>query len=239
VACSYFRCSAASVYGEGSRTALIHGLSSPLYWCLFSWARLLQPRRSRPVLCFPTIASTSEYKRLDIRRLRQEGVFNHRNWLTWQWTLNDQPYGNINILPESNRLTLSYRHRTGGEWKSERYPVLITQTHCHFGGVRQWFLCSARGCTRRVAVLYGGGIFACRHCHQLAYDSQCERVHERALSRAQKLHVRLGGSGAVGDGLPPKPTGMHWKTYRGLANRFLRDESVMDAAAAALFGLAF
>jgi hypothetical protein len=57
------------------------------------------------------------------------------------------------------------------------------------------------------------------------------------LSRAQKLHVLLGGSGAVADGLPPKPKGMHWKTYRTLANRFRRHEMAMDYAAAAYFRL--
>jgi hypothetical protein len=181
---------------------------------------------------------TSKYKRLDIRRLQQKGVLNLRHWLNWQWTLNDQPYANINIRPESDRVMLSYRHRSGGgEWKNEEYPVLMTQTHCHFGGVRQWFLCPARGCTRRVAVLYGGAIFACRQCHQLAYDSQSEAAHDRALRRAQKLHVRMGGSGAVGDGPPPKPRRMHWKTYKLLADRFERAEMVMDAEAWAFFRL--
>jgi hypothetical protein len=28
------------------------------------------------------------------------------------------------------------------------------------------FICPAAGCGRRVAILYGGGNFACRHCYQ-------------------------------------------------------------------------
>src|SRR5215469_1119067 len=63
------------------------------------------------------------------------------------------------------------------------------------------------------------------------------KPHDRALSRLQKLHIRLGGSGAVGDGLPPKPKGMHWKTYRVLADRFRRQDIAMDSAAAAYFGV--
>ena len=138
------------------------------------------------------------------------------------------------------RVAQVYRHRRGGgDWQSEEYPVRLAHSPCHLGGFRKWFLCPARGCGRRVAVLYGGGIFACRDCHQLAYESQREKPHERALSRAQKLHVRLGGNGAVADGLPPKPKGMHWKTYRTLANRFQRHEMAMDYAAAAYFGLDF
>jgi hypothetical protein len=182
--------------------------------------------------------TTSDYLRLDIRRLHQKGVL-ERSWtVSWQWTRNDEPYADIQIRPEPGRVVLSYRHRSrGGDWQREEYPVQVVKSDCYLGGARKWFLCPARGCGRRVAVLYGGGIFACRHCHQLAYDSQRERPHDRALSRTQKLHVRLGGSGAVADGLPPKPKGMHWKTYRALANRFRQYEMAMDYAAAAYFGL--
>jgi len=113
------------------------------------------------------------YLRLDIRRLHQEGVLARCGAASWQWTHNDQPYANLRIRPEADRVMLSYRHSSGGnDWQSKEYPVFLVQSHCHFGGARTWFLCPARGCGRRVAVLYGGGIFACRHCHQLAYDSQ-------------------------------------------------------------------
>jgi hypothetical protein len=182
--------------------------------------------------------TTSDYLRLDVRRLQQEGLLDKCMSFGWQWTRNDEPYANIRIRSELDRIMLSYRHRSGGgDWQSKEYPVLLMQSRCHFGGARKWFLCPARGCDRRVAVLYGGGIFACRHCHQLAYESQREKPHYRALSRAQKIHVRLGGSGAVGDGLPPKPKGMHWKTYRRLAHRFERQEMTMDAEMAAYLGL--
>ncbi len=176
-------------------------------------------------------STTSEYLRLDIRRLVKQGVLEQRFPVGWQWTRNNEPYADIQIHPDEDRLVLKYRHRRhGGEWKSEEHSVLIDESPCHFGGARKWFLCPARGCGRRVAVLYSGGIFACRQCHQLSYESQRERLHDRALSRAQKLHVRLGGSGAVADGLPPKPNGMHWKTYERLANRFDGEERAMNIA---------
>jgi len=181
--------------------------------------------------------TTSDYLRLDVRRLQQKGCLEPGSSFGWQWTRNEQPYANIQIRSQFDRIVLSYRHRRrSDDWQSEEYPVLLTQTPCHFGGVRQWFLCPARGCGRRVAVLYGGEIFACRTCHQLAYESQREEPHNRALSRAQSLHVRLGGTGAVGDGLPPKPRGMHCTTYKNLAARFLRLEAAMDLAVLARFG---
>ena len=36
----------------------------------------------------------------------------------------------------------------------------------------------------------------------------------RALSKAQAIRVRLGGSTAMQDRLPPKPKRIRWKTYR-------------------------
>jgi hypothetical protein len=181
--------------------------------------------------------TTSAYLRLDVRRLQQKECLEPGRSFGWQWTLNDKSYANIQIRSEFDRIILSYRHRRRSEdWESKEYPILLTQTPCNYGGMRHWFVCPARRCGRRVAVLYGGEIFACLHCHQLAYESQREASHNRALSRAQKLHVRLGGSGAVADGLPPKPRGMHQKTYGVLASRFLRLETAMDLAAAAYFG---
>lgn len=82
------------------------------------------------------------------------------------------------------------------------------------GGVRWWFICPAKGCGKRVAFLYGGRIFACRHCHNLAYRSQHETAPFRLLSQSQKIHMSMGGDGCeAGDFPPRKPKGMHWKTY--------------------------
>ena len=88
-----------------------------------------------------------------------------------------------------------------------------TARPCNYGGERVWFLCPARGCSRRVAVVYGGSIFACRHCYQLAYDSQREAPYSRALSRAQAIRMKLGGSPNMAEDFPDKPKGMHWRTY--------------------------
>jgi hypothetical protein len=50
---------------------------------------------------------------------------------------------------------------------------------------------------------------------QVAYGSQFETPHDRALSKAQDIRYRLGGQDYISvDGLPPpKPKGMHWRTY--------------------------
>lgn len=82
-----------------------------------------------------------------------------------------------------------------------------------FGGERAWFLCPRPGCGRRVATLWGGAMFFCRHCQGLAYESQNETAHSRALSRVQAIRVKLGGEPGLIHDFPDKPKGMHWRTY--------------------------
>jgi hypothetical protein len=47
----------------------------------------------------------------------------------------------------------------------------------------------------------------------------------RALSQAQKLRLRLGGSLCTFDAFPEKPRGMHWSTFRRLAARAEKAEA--------------
>lgn len=99
----------------------------------------------------------------------------------------------IVVRAEEGRVILDYRHRSGGDdWTDGQYYVRIVRTPCHLGGSRPWFICPATSCGRRVAILYGGGIFACRHCHQLAYASSRENAGDRLTSRADRLRERLG-----------------------------------------------
>jgi hypothetical protein len=94
--------------------------------------------------------------------------------------------GVIGVRAETGRVILSYRHRLNEEpGQDVEYLVLIEWTPCEFGGSRAWFLCPARGCGRRVAILYSGTTFACRKCHKLIYQSQKQRVWQRAMSRAR------------------------------------------------------
>jgi hypothetical protein len=98
----------------------------------------------------------------------------------WQWTRDGETVASIQMRAEQDRVILTYRHRSGdGEWKDEHYAVRIVRTPCNLGGRRAWSICPAVGCGRRVAILYGGGIFACRRCYQLAYPSAREDVSDR------------------------------------------------------------
>jgi hypothetical protein len=73
-------------------------------------------------------------------------------------------------------------------------------------------------------VFCGGGIFACRHCLQLAYESQREAPHYRALRKAQGIHEKLSGTSIIDDPVF-KPKGMHWRTYSRHMERLREAES--------------
>ena len=163
--------------------------------------------------------TTGDYRSIDVRRWKRDGLLEPRQSFGWNWLRNDEVFASIQVQTESDRVILDYRHRNRGEeeWKTEKYPVYLEWTGCHLGGQRPWFICTVHGCGRRVALLYGGGIFACRHCYQLVYESQREADYGRAARRANKIRDRLGWEQGI---LNPKgwrkPKGMHWKTFEQL-----------------------
>ena len=59
-------------------------------------------------------------------------------------------------------------------------------------------------------------MYACTHCHKLAYRTQREQPHDRAGSRADKSRDRLGWEAGILNGNGEKPKGMHWRTFERL-----------------------
>lgn len=160
---------------------------------------------------------TDDYRRLDVRRWQRDGFLTPGRAFGWQWARHGEEVASIDVRTETDRVILSYRHRSGGDdWKSEEYPVRLDWTACTYGGRRVWFLCPARGCGRRVAILYGGAIFACRHCYRLAYPSQRETADDRAARRADRIRARLGWEPGIFNGAGGKPKGMRWHTFERL-----------------------
>lgn len=157
---------------------------------------------------------TDEYRQLDVRHWQREGLLQAGTSFSCSWSRNGKTFADINVSAECDRVVLKYRHRrNGGEWKDENYPVYLDWTTCTYGGQRAWFLCPATGCGRRVAKLYGGAIFACRHCYRLAYRSQREAAHDRASRRADSIRERLGWMPGILNPTGAKPKGMRWKIY--------------------------
>jgi hypothetical protein len=67
-----------------------------------------------------------------------------------------------------------------------------------------------------VAILYGGSIFACRHCYRLVYASRREAEDDRARRQAEKIRRRLGWPAGIANPDGGKPEGMHWRTFERL-----------------------
>jgi hypothetical protein len=76
-------------------------------------------------------------------------------------------------------LTYTNTSRWDGGKSDMNYRVELTTTPCNLGGKRYWFICplskNGRYCGRRVGVIYSiGKWFGCRHCGEIAYQSQFE-----------------------------------------------------------------
>ena len=169
--------------------------------------------------------TTSDMWRLDVRQIHRKGLLTPGYNFGWEWTRNGEKAASINVRVYESHVKLSYRQRSrgNGKWQDMAYPVPLEWTACHYGGRRPWFLCPR--CGRRVAVLYGGRIYACRHCHNLAYESQRETKYGRLLNRSHKLRARLGG-----DRWYLKPKGMHQKTFDNLLAEYQHYEEAADMA---------
>ena len=157
---------------------------------------------------------TANMRALDVRKIQRDGCLKPGRSLNWLWSRNGKPVANIDMQVETDRVTLIYQVRNNaGEPESMNYPVRLAWTACNYGGQRAWWLCPAAGCGRRVAVLYGGAVFACRHCQRLVYRSQNETPSNGVYRRADNLRDRLGWVPGVIHGAGSKPKGMHWQTF--------------------------
>jgi hypothetical protein len=162
--------------------------------------------------------TTADYCTLDVRRWAREGLLRPGHWGGWQWTRDGETVASIHISAKQDRVILIYRRRNGSEeWRAEQNPVRIVRSPCNFGGSRAWFICPALGCGRRVAILYGGDVFACRHCYKLAYASSREDAGDRASRRAERLRTRLGWEPGILNREGGKPKWMRWRTFERLA----------------------
>ncbi|MBK8318351.1 MAG: hypothetical protein IPL05_06980 [Betaproteobacteria bacterium] len=165
--------------------------------------------------------STDSMNPLDIRRMHRDGLLTPGRAFSWQWTVGGKEVASIRLRTEGDHVILDYRNRShGGEWRPMEYPVYLEWTNCTLGGRRVWFRCPAEGCGRRVAVLFGGSIFACRHCHGLAYESTRENSGDRAMRRADAIRKRMKWVPGTANPKGDKPKGMHWRTFWRLSAEY-------------------
>lgn len=161
--------------------------------------------------------TTCSMRALDVRQLYRSNLLSPGCRFIWKWICNSEELARISIRAELDQIILNYRcRRSDSDWQTMAYPVMLTWTACAFGGARPWFLCPSNECGRRVAMLFGGSMFACRHCHALAYKSQRETEGERATRRAELIRHRLGWEPGFLNEQGGKPKGMHRRTFEQL-----------------------
>ena len=159
-------------------------------------------------------STTEDYRPLDVRKLHKAGLLAAGHVALWSWYSLGELRASIQVQAEDGRVRLIYAATENGERRDYSYLVRLDWTPCQFGNTRPWFLCPRRDCGRRVAILYGGAVFACRHCYRLAYESQRARDYDRLAGRADKIRRRLGWPVGILNPTPwTKPRGMHWRTF--------------------------
>lgn len=178
-----------------------------------------------------------EYRQVDIRRLKREGLLEAPEAITgWEWT--DPETGerkatiNLQYEPEHKRgeaIRFRYKFRRGnrGEWEKVNLPVPLEWTPCNFGGERPWFRCPRKECGRRCAILYLARYPVCRECLNLTYP-RCNYSKDWEVYRhkLRKIAEKLGVDPQDRTGRieyhpePPRPLGMHTETYEELIEKW-------------------
>lgn len=182
--------------------------------------------------------TTADYRSIDVRRWKRDGLLEPHQSFYWQWFRHGEVIASIHVRTEQSRVILTYRQQKGdSDWKDESYPIYLGWSDCHLGGERPWFFCPVRCCGRRVAILYGGSIFACRQCLSLTYQSQRETRDDRAARRANWIRSKLEWKPGIFNGNGCKPKGMHWNTYERLTAQHDAFVQISLAGMAAQFHL--
>jgi hypothetical protein len=179
--------------------------------------------------------------KLDLNRLIRQNLV--RPGAAWGSTINwSYRYSGEKIA--SGRVTADMTAERSGWLRLElgglEQWISLDSAARHFGGHQWYFVCPRTA--RRVSTLWkppGARSFASRHAwgRQVAYGSQFESPHERALSAAQDIRYRLGGKDFVSiiDGVPPpKPKWMRWRTYDKIIGRCDAYEATVNRQTAAL-----
>lgn len=144
--------------------------------------------------------------RLSVRGLQHSGVLT-KPW-TGQWAWKALNSGNaqsiIGMRTSADAVYLFYV----SHGRSVEQVLMLSQVPNTFGGYRSFFTCP-RCRSRRREVYFLDGLFLCRVCHALPYQSQSEGLIDRTWRAEQKIELKL-------DPLGRKPKGMHQTTFRKL-----------------------
>jgi len=166
-------------------------------------------------------ATTNSYLCIDIRQWKRKKLLTQNNSFISRWKYNEMTTSiQVDVASNLENVIINHHSRNNLEkQKSISYKVQIEWTACNLGGQRPWFICPLKVCGKKVAILYGGNVFACRNCYNLVYQCQRETIGDRASRQADKIRDKLKWMPGILNGEELKPKRMHWKTFNRLKDK--------------------
>lgn len=160
---------------------------------------------------------------IDIHFLKRKGTLIPGNNGSISWSSRHSSAAISFRVTDRDAITLIYA--SGGQ--DFHYDVPILYSECNYGGQRPWLQCIR--CSGRVGkLILKHGLFMCRQCGNMAYQSQNDgSTARRFSSKAGRLRSRLGSNTRMVDPIPGKPKGMHWRTYYRLREKIETYELIM------------
>jgi hypothetical protein len=142
------------------------------------------------------------------------------------------------MRPLDDRVACTYSRIEGDERTDIPFTVFVTWSTPNYGGQRAWLHCAKTGCGRRCGRLFLKDPYVvCQPCAGVRYPSQVnpQPKYFRWANRAKEIRGRLEGPALLFAPRPPKPPGMHRRTYERLVDEletaeslFLRDAKEQD-----------
>jgi hypothetical protein len=181
---------------------------------------------------------------LDLSRLFKTGCLKPAAWtsgtLRWRNVVTGEEIASVGFQAQLNeeggyvQLHWTSTNRGTEERRQCENRIALTTHPQPFGGRRWLFICPHTGrLATKLHLPSGVYTFACRKAYRLAYRSQRETSHDRALSRAFALRRKLRNDGGIGDYIL-KPKGMHWRTFDRAMERINQAEDVVEVHTAFL-----
>lgn len=172
---------------------------------------------------------------LNINRLIRQrflcpGSFTGPRRLVWSYTYSGERIASACL---SSDLSESYDAWVKIEIGDRTQIVHLNRQARNFGGGQWYFVCPRSNVDCSTLWLPpGASTFASRQFwgRRVAYSSQFQARHDRALSQAQAIRYRLGGVDFAGidEFDPPKPKGMRWRTFNRLIAKSRHLEEIAD-----------
>jgi len=119
---------------------------------------------------------------LDVNYLARNGYLIDGNWKRVYWSRLGEVHLTGLVKAFDRYITLDIGANT--HW------LHLTQTRCHLGGHRRWFVCPT--CQNRMGVLYlRNNYFGCRRCQKISYQSQSGDAEDRMVWKYHSLSDKV------------------------------------------------